>query len=190
MGYSNKGAINFAVVSLIIIIISGSIVLIIYSQFSDTLLENSDFNCLVGIRLANIAGATSSPCPTKLGVVYPLEFKETRDGNLVYDFKNCPQMKAWGEQDILDTISLTQQCAAIKLADKGLTCWTNYMSGKGNLPTSNCFALCLKPSYGTIALKDVGETITLPSQYIDFSKHVYIFPGKKFDLHTGCYKVF
>tara|TARA_Y100000034_G_C6883237_1_gene405074 strand:+ start:841 stop:1893 length:1053 start_codon:yes stop_codon:yes gene_type:complete len=184
MGYFNKGAINFTIVALLIVIISGSLVLLVYSQFSDVLMENADFNCLVGIRLANIAGATSSPCETKLAVIQPLEFKKIRDGNLAYDFKNCPQFKSYGESDTISLTALSQYCAAVKLADKGLTCWTNYMSGGGKLPTSNCFSLCLKPSYGAIALKDVDETITLPSQHLDFNEHVYIFPGEKFDSNN------
>ena len=124
--------------------------------------------------------ARKSPCRTKDAIIYPLEFKKNREGNLVFDFKNCPQLKS--QADMLNTESLSQLCGSIKLADKGLVCWTNYMSGTGNLPTSTCFNLCMKPSYGSINIE--SELITLPNQFIDIDKHIYIFPGKKFDYKS------
>jgi hypothetical protein len=111
-----------------------------------------------------------------------MEFKEDREGNLNFDFKNCPQVKAQAET--LSPKELSRACETFRLADKGLTCWTNYMSGKGSLPTWTCFSVCLKPSYGSILLDESKQTIKLPNKFFDFENpeldNFYIFPGKKF----------
>ena len=183
MGYFNKRGIGIGwVVMAIVAIVSGMIAIFMFSGIADVVKENTDFNCLVGIRLASISGAQTSPCKTSLAVITPMEFKEDRDGNLNFDFKNCPQVKAQAET--LSPKELSRACETFRLADKGLTCWTNYMSGKGNLPTWTCFSVCLKPSYGSILLDESKQTIKLPNKFFDFENteldNFYIFPGKKF----------
>ena len=183
MGYFNKRGIGIGwVVMAIVAIVSGMIAIFMFSGIADVVKENTDFNCLVGIRLASISGAQTSPCKTSLAVITPMEFKKDRDGNLNFDFKNCPQVKAQAET--LSPKELSRACETFRLADKGLTCWTNYMSGKGNLPTWTCFSVCLKPSYGSILLDESKQTIKLPNKFFDFENteldNFYIFPGKKF----------
>jgi hypothetical protein len=183
MGYFNKRGIGVGwVVMAIVAIVGGMIAIFMFSGIADVIKENADFNCLVGIRLASISGAQTSPCKTSLTVITPMEFKKDREGNLNFDFKNCPQVKAQAEY--FSPKELSRACETVKLADKGLTCWTNYMSGKGNLPTWTCFSVCLKPSYGSILLDESKQTIKLPNKFFDFENpeldNFYIFPGKKF----------
>ena len=183
MGYFNKRGIGIGwVVMAIVAIVSGMIAIFMFSGIADVVKENTDFNCLVGVRLASISGAQTSPCKTSLAVITPMEFKEDREGNLNFDFKNCPQVKAQAET--LSPKELSRACETFRLADKGLTCWTNYMSGKGNLPTWTCSSVCLKPSYGSIFLGESNQMIKLPNKFFDFENpeldNFYIFPGKKF----------
>jgi len=151
MGYFNKRGVGIDfLIKAVVAMVGIGIAVVMFSGITDVIKENTDFNCLVGIRLASISGAQTSPCKTSLAVITPMEFKKDREGNLNFDFKNCPQVKAQVEEGTPKELS--RACETFRLADKGLTCWTNYMSGKGNLPTWTCFSVCLKPSYGSILL--------------------------------------
>jgi len=153
MDYFNKrGGVNFKVVAIVMSIVSFGVAILIYAGVSEVVTENADFNCLVGNRLANLAGATSNPCRTTMATIEQIDFNK----DLTIKYLECPQYE--GEGWNINTVA--QYCGEIKVVDKGIICWINYMSGKGNLQTSTCYNLCMKPSYGSIEVKDSGGIIT------------------------------
>ncbi len=154
MDYFNKrGGVNFQVVAIVMAIVSFGVAIMIYAGVGDVVTENADFNCIVGNRLANLAGATSNPCRTTLATIEQIDFKD----DLTINYLECPQVSS-SETDINN---IATDCGTVKLADKGVICWINYLSGKGNLQTSTCYNLCMKPSYGHIEIKNSEGVIPL-----------------------------
>lgn len=173
MDYFNKrGGVNFQVVAIVMAIVSFGVAIMIYAGVGDVVTENADFNCIVGNRLANLAGATSNPCRTTLATIEQIDFKD----DLTVNHLECPQISSTG----FDIKRVAQNCGAVKLADKGVICWINYMSGKGNLQTSTCYNLCMKPSYGHIEIKDSEGTIPL-TFYGLTNENLKIFEDDRFN---------
>jgi len=173
MDYFNKrGGVNFQVVAIVMAIVSFGVAIMIYAGVGDVVTENADFNCIVGNRLANLAGATSNPCRTTLATIEQIDFKD----DLTVNHLECPQISSTG----FDINIVAQKCGTIKLADKGVICWINYMSGKGNLQTSTCYNLCMKPSYGHIEIKDSEGTIPLTFNGLT-NENLKIFEGDRFN---------
>tara|TARA_Y100000310_G_scaffold343503_1_gene451455 strand:- start:28 stop:1182 length:1155 start_codon:yes stop_codon:yes gene_type:complete len=160
MDYFNKrGGVNFKVVAIVMSIVSFGVAILIYAGVSEVVTENADFNCLVGNRLANLAGATSNPCRTTMATIEQIDFNK----DLTIKYLECPQYEGDGRN--INTVA--QHCGEIKVVDKGIICWINYMSGKGNLQTSTCYNLCMKPSYGHIEANERGIITSYgPSGYI------------------------
>ncbi|MBT4135180.1 hypothetical protein HOE39_02455 [Candidatus Woesearchaeota archaeon] len=154
MDYFNKrGGVNFQVVAIVMAIVSFGVAIMIYAGVGEVVMENADFNCIVGNRLANLAGSTSNPCRTTLATIEQIDFKE----DLTVNHLECPQISSTG----WDIKTVAKNCGAVKLADKGVICWINYLSGEGTLQTSTCYNLCMKPSYGSIEVKDSEGVIPL-----------------------------
>ena len=173
MDYFNKrGGVNFQVVAIVMAIVSFVVAIMIYSGVGEVVTENADFNCIVGNRLANLAGSTSNPCRTTLATIEQIDFKD----DLTVNHLECPQISSTG----FDINIVAQKCGAIKLADKGVICWINYMSGKGNLQTSTCYNLCMKPSYGHIEIKDSEGIILLTFNGLT-NENLKIFEGDRFN---------
>ena len=173
MDYFNKrGGVNFQVVAIVMAIVSFVVAIMIYSGVGEVVTENADFNCIVGNRLANLAGATSNPCRTTLATIEQIDFKD----DLTVNHLECPQISSTG----FDINIVAQKCGTIKLADKGVICWINYLSGEGNLQTSTCYNLCMKPSYGHIEIKDSEGTIPLEFTGLT-NENLKIFEGDGFN---------
>ncbi|MAH43801.1 hypothetical protein CL614_08855 [archaeon] len=154
MDYFNKrGGVNFQVVAIVMAIVSFVVAIMIYSGVGEVVTENADFNCIVGNRLANLAGSTSNPCRTTLATIEQIDFKD----DLTINHLECPQISSNGR----NINEVAKECGTAKLADKGVICWINYLSGEGNLQTSTCYNLCMKPSYGHIEVKNSEGTIPL-----------------------------
>lgn len=176
MDYFNKrGGVNFKVVALVMAIISFGVAMLIYSGVSEIVTENADFNCIVGNRLANMAGATSNPCRTTMATIEQLDFNK----DLTINYLECPQYAS--ESLYLETLS--QRCGEIKVMDKGIICWINYMSGQGNLQTASCYNLCMKPSYGSIEVKDSVGIIPLEFKGLK-PEHLFIFEDDGFNAEN------
>ncbi len=159
MDYFNKrGGVNFKVVAIVMSIVSFGVAILIYAGVSEVVTENADFNCLVGNRLANLAGATSNPCRTTMATIEQIDFNK----DLTIKYLECPQYA----EGVWNINTVAQYCGEIKVVDKGIICWINYMSGKGNLQTSTCYNLCMKPSYGHIEANERGIIKSYASGHI------------------------
>jgi translation initiation factor 1 (eIF-1/SUI1) len=176
MDYFNKrGGVNFKVVALVMAIISFGVAMLIYAGVSEIVTENADFNCIVGNRLANMAGATSNPCRTTMATIEQLDFNK----DLTIRYLECPQYK----EEYLYIETLAKRCGEIKVMDKGMICWINYMSGQGNLQTASCYNLCMKPSYGSIEVKDSVGIIPLEFKGLK-PEHLFIFEDDGFNAEN------
>ena len=186
MDYFNKrGGVNFKVVALVMAIISFGVAMLIYVGVSEIVTENADFNCIVGNRLANMAGATSNPCRTTLATIEQLDFND----DLTIKYLECPQYK----EESLYIETLAKRCGEIKVVDKGIVCWINYMSGQGNLQTATCYNLCMKPSYGSIEAKsggivkpyESGPGYIIPLEFVGLKpEHLFIFEDDGFNAEN------
>ena len=155
--FNKKGGVNFKVVAMVMAAISIGVAILILLGVSDVISENADFDCIVGNRLADMAGATSNPCRTRLATIEQIDFND----DLTINNLECPQYGTGGGRDVNN---FANRCGTVKLADKGIICWMNYMSGKGDLKTASCYNLCMKPSYGSIEANERGIITPHPNE--------------------------
>jgi len=167
---STKGAVQFYIVSILLILIAGFVSILVYSEVSYGILSNQGNsactlrnafqNLYTGDDLAEqVLDAGNSNCKVISETLRPPDITNT---NLMFNI--CKDLIKYyqGNYDLaINDKNFPDLCLSYALVDRSNSCWNTYLKGNAKF-SGECNRICLANGFRSYELKDISGDIYIP----------------------------
>jgi len=167
---SVKGAVQFYIISILIILIAGFVSILIYSEISYGILSNQgDSACTLSNAFKNLytdddlseqfLDSGNSNCRPKSET---MRAPDITDKNTMFNL--CKDLIDFYEGDYelaISDVNFPEYCISYNLMDKSNSCWKTYLKGNAKF-SGECNRICLSEGFRSYYLEDSSGEILLP----------------------------